>query len=309
MPFVKQDFFVQDNTPAFLYIMRQFGMTQGEAQRLIDRKRLLVHGHPMTDKSARIQGEIQVVHFVPKSQALLPIYVAPHFLVFDKPSGILVHPSKTQSPYTLLDEIRAHSGPHANAVHRIDQETSGLVLASRNKHAETYLKNSFEQHAIRKTYLAWVHGLVSEHFEVEAPIRVNQDYRHTKHKVLIDFEHGKRAKTMFEVLEYDVEHNATLLRCRPFSGRTHQIRIHLFHVKHPILGDPIYTTSFDVATDYLEAKLSGKDRCYYTGAERLMLHAQSLDFRFGHRYFIESQFDFKGIKNMISRTRTIIVAK
>ena len=261
----------------------------------------------MTDKAARIQGVIDVVSFVPEDRGNTPIFVTPDFLVFDKPSGILVHPNKTQSPYTLLDEIRTHSGQNANAVHRIDQETSGLVIASRHKRAETFLKGAFEQRNIHKSYLAWVEGEITDAFEVYAPIRVNQDYSQTKHKVFIDFERGKAAKTKFDVLEYDAGHDATLLRCRPLTGRTHQIRIHLFHVKHPILGDPIYTTTFDVTTAYLEGELTIEKRRKYTGADRLLLHARTLGFTYGNPFFIESKFDFEELKEMIYKEREIVV--
>ena len=303
MPFVKEKFHLEKSLPAFVFLMRQFGITQGEAQRVIDRERLIVDDRPMTDKSARITGEVEVVHFRSDPQGNFPIFITKDFLVFDKPSGILVHPNKTQSPYTLLDEIRAHSGQRANAVHRIDQETSGLVLASRHKKAETFLKGSFERKTIRKSYLAWGDGEITEDFEVDAPIRINPDYSQTKHKVFIDFERGKEAKTLFEVIEYDPEHDATLLRCRPLTGRTHQIRIHLFHVKHAILGDPIYGTTFEVTTDYLEEKLSQSDRLFHTGASRLMLHAQTLEFVYGNPFFIESQFDFEGIKGKLAMER------
>jgi 23S rRNA pseudouridine1911/1915/1917 synthase len=306
VPFVKQRFIVAEETRAFLFIMRQFGMRQGDAQRVIDRGRLLVGGKPMTDKAARIQGAIDVVSFVPEGRGNGPIFVTPYFLVFDKPSGILVHPNKTQSPYTLLDEIRAHSGQNANAVHRIDQETSGLVVASRHKKAETFLKGAFERRDIRKSYFAWVDGKIREDFEVDAPIRVNRDYSQTKHKVCIDFERGKTAKTKFEVLEYDTGRNTTLLRCCPLTGRTHQIRIHLFHVKHPILGDPIYTTTFDITTAYLEGELSTENRRKCTGADRLLLHAHTLEFTYDHPYFIKSHFDFEALKGTIFRERKLV---
>jgi len=305
VPFVRERYFVEEETLAFLYIMRRFGMRQGEAQRVIDRERLLVNGRPMTNKSARIQGEIEMVRFVPEHRGNHPIFVTPDLLVFDKPSGILVHPNKAQSPYTLLDEIRHHSGSDANAVHRIDQETSGLVVASRHKRAETQLKGAFERRAVHKTYLAWVDGRIERDFDVDAPIRVNQDYRHTKHKVFIDPQGGKPAQTRFEVLEYDPLHDATLLRCRPLTGRTHQIRIHLFHVKHPILGDPIYTTTFDVTTAYLEGELTSEERRRHTGADRLLLHAQTLELTCGNPIFVESRFDFGSLREKIYAERVL----
>jgi 23S rRNA pseudouridine1911/1915/1917 synthase len=303
VPFVKETFFLEESLPGFVFIMRQFNMRQGEAQRVIDRGRLFVHDQAMMDKAARIEGKVQVVHFRPEPQGNDPIFVTRDFLVLDKPSGTLVHPNKTQAPYTLLDEIRAHSGQNANAVHRIDQETSGLVLASRHKKAETFLKGAFERKAIRKSYLAWVDGKIEDDFEVDAPIRINPDYSRSKHKVFIDFENGKSSQTYFERLEYDPLRDATLLRCHPMTGRTHQIRIHLFHVKHPILGDPIYGTTFDVTSDYLEGKLSEENRKKETGASRLMLHAQTLEFRYGNDYFIESRFDFEEIKREIAHDR------
>jgi 23S rRNA pseudouridine1911/1915/1917 synthase len=307
VPFAKEAYRIDEPIQGFLFLMRTLGLTQGEAQRMLDQGRVLVGGEPLRDKTARLHGEIELIRFVPQPRGIEPIVASPDFLVFDKPSGLLVHPNKTQSPYTLLDEIRAHSGAQANAVHRIDQETSGLVLASRHKRAETYLKNAFERKAIAKTYLAWVDGRIERDFAVDAPIRVNQDYSRTKHKVCIDFDRGKASKTLFEVLEYDARHDATLLRCRPQTGRTHQIRIHLFHVKHPILGDPIYTTTFDVTTEYLEGRLAPQKRLYHTGAPRLMLHAHTLEFRYGNRWFIESRFDFERLRGEIEVDRRLVI--
>ncbi len=303
VPFVKESFMLEEELPGFVFIMRHFGMSQGEAQRVIDRGRLLIDDQPMTDKSARIKGEVQVVHFRAQPQDNAPFFVTQDFLVLDKPSGLLVHPNKTQAPYTLLDEIRAHSGQHANAVHRIDQETSGLILASRHKKAEAFLKGAFERKVIHKSYLAWVDGRIEDDFKVDAPIRINPDYSQTKHKVFVDFDKGKASKTLFEVLEYDARYDATLLRCLPLTGRTHQIRIHLFHVKHPILGDPIYGTTFTVTSDYLEGRLTAAERLEQTGASRLMLHAQTLSFRYGNEYFVESPFDFGGIKDALAQDR------
>jgi len=286
--------------------MHELNCTQGEAQRLIDRGRLLADGVPMIDKSAKIHGEVEMVVFEPESRDLVPIYITDDFLVYDKPSGILVHPNKTQSPYTMLDEIRYHSGPDANAVHRIDQETSGLLLASRHKHSERILKNLFEQRGVTKSYLAWVDGRIDTDFEVEAPIAINGDYSATKHKVLIDQHAGKYALTKFSVVRYDQDLDATLLKCYPFTGRTHQIRVHLFHVKHPILGDPIYTTTFDITTAYLEETLTTTDRMKHTGASRLMLHAQTLEFDYdGEHYLIESRFEFGKLREQISALREL----
>ncbi|WP_457607434.1 RluA family pseudouridine synthase [Nitratifractor sp.] len=284
-------FQIEEEPLAFAWLMRTFGITQGEAQRIIDRGRLLCNGKTLPDKSARISGEVEVVIFEPESRGRAPILTTPDFYLFDKPSGVLVHPKKMTTPYSMLDEVRYHGGQHANAVHRIDKETSGLLLASRHKEAERFLKGAFEAKKIQKSYRAWAQGRISEPFSVDAPILLNDDYSRTKHKVFID-ERGKRAYTTYLPIRYDERLDATLLECIPHTGRTHQIRIHLFHVKHPILGDPIYGTSFDVAEAYLEERLSPEERKRYSGAERLMLHAYSLDFSYGNRYYLVSRDDF-----------------
>jgi 23S rRNA pseudouridine1911/1915/1917 synthase len=290
MPFVKEKFIVPQNMPAFLYIMREFNYTQGEAQRLICKGRLLVDGKSMYKTGQRIEGEVEIVYFKPISKGIQPIFSNKDFMVFEKPSGVLVHPNTMATEYSMLDEIRAIAGDKANATHRIDMETSGLLLASKHIEAERFLKSSFENKTITKSYLAWVRGKVIDEFEVNAPIAINNDYSQSKHKVYIDSS-GKEALTQFKPLKYDASKDITLLECYPKTGRTHQIRIHLFHMKHPIVGDPLYGTSYQVANDYLEGNLSQQDRIKYTGASRLMLHAHTLRFRYKNDFFIKSKKD------------------
>jgi 23S rRNA pseudouridine1911/1915/1917 synthase len=298
MPFVKRPFHVKNPTKAFLYIMSQLNFTQGEAQRLIAKGRILIDGQSIYNTGATIQGDIEVVYFEPKSRGEKPIFVDKNFLVFDKPSGVLVHPNTMATEYSMLDEVRAHSGQNANGTHRIDMETSGLFLASRNKEAERYLKSSFENKTIQKQYLAWVTGKMRESIIVEEPIKVRNDYTTSKHKVEISPD-GKKAKTAFTPLLYDEELDTTLVECKPFTGRLHQIRIHLFHVKHPILGDPIYGTSFEASDKYLEMNITEKERLIETGATRLLLHANRLEFPYGANYNISTKVDFRESKKEI----------
>jgi 23S rRNA pseudouridine1911/1915/1917 synthase len=298
MPFVKEKFTVPKKMPAFLFIMREFNFTQGQAQRVLAKGRLLINGESVFNTGDSIEGEVEVVYFKPSSRENRPLFQNKDFMIFEKYSGVLVHPNTMATPYSLLDEIRTVAGDNANAVHRIDMETSGLLLASKHKKAETYLKTSFESRSIKKSYLAWVDGKLTEPFSVSEPIKINNDYSQTKHKVFISSE-GKASHTDFTPLEYDEALDATLLACYPHTGRTHQIRIHLFHVKHPILGDPIYGTTFQAANDYLEDALSDEDRMVEMGASRLMLHAQSLSFPYGANYHIESKVDFSSMRNLI----------
>jgi 23S rRNA pseudouridine1911/1915/1917 synthase len=298
MPFVKRPFHVEKPIKAFLFIMKQFNFTQGEAQRLIAKGRILINGESIYYTGEIIEGDIEVVYFEPKSRGVKPIFVDKNFLVFDKPSGVLVHPNTMATEYSMLDEVRTHSGQNANGTHRIDMETSGLFLASRHKDAERFLKGSFEKKSIQKQYLAWVVGEIKEAFTVEESICVRNDYTTKKHKVEICKE-GKYAKTEFKPLYYDEELDTTLVECKPLTGRLHQIRIHLFHVKHPILGDPIYGTSFEASDRYLDMKITEEERFVATGARRLMLHAHSLYFPYGVTYHIVSRVDFREAKGEI----------
>ena len=298
VPFVKEKYTVCSPTPAFLFVLRHFGFSQGEAQRLIGKGRLLIDGESMFDSGAIISGEIEMVYFKPKPKPYKALFQTPDFMVFEKPSGVLVHPNTMATPYSILDEIRHFAGDRANAVHRIDMETSGLLLASKHKDAERFLKNSFEIKTIKKSYTAWVDGEIKEPFSVNKSIKINNDYSTTKHKVFID-DTGKTAHTEFTPLYYDKELDATILTCRPSTGRTHQIRVHLFHMKHPILGDPIYGSSFEQSNSYLEGTQSRQDRAIETGADRLMLHASTLEFRYGATYYIESKVNFEKEKQRI----------
>ena len=298
MPFVKEKFTVPKKMPAFLFIMRTFNFTQGQAQRVLAKGRLLINGKSIFNTGESIEGDIEVVYFKPSSKGNTPLFHNKDFMVFEKYSGVLVHPNTMSTPYSLLDEIRTVSGDNANAVHRIDMETSGLLLASKHKKAESYLKMSFEDRSIKKSYLAWVDGKLTEPFSSCESIKINNDYSQTKHKVFIS-DKGKSSRTDFVPLEYDENLDATLVACYPHTGRTHQIRVHLFHMKHPILGDPIYGSSFEQSNSYLEGTQSRQDRVIETGADRLMLHARTLEFRYGSTYYIESKVNFGKEKQRI----------
>jgi len=298
MPFVKEKFTVPKKMPAFLFIMRTFNFTQGQAQRVLAKGRLLVDGKSIFNTGESIEGQVEVVYFKASSRGEKPLFHNKDFMVFEKYSGTLVHPNTMATPYSLLDEIRSIAGDDANAVHRIDMETSGLLLASKHKRSESYLKGSFENRSIEKSYLAWVDGKITEPFSSTQSIKINNDYSQTKHKVFISNE-GKASHTDFTPIEYDETLDATLVACYPHTGRTHQIRVHLFHVKHPILGDPIYGTTFESANAYLEEKLDEADRMLETGASRLMLHAHSLSFEMGAKFYIESKSDFANMKHLI----------
>ncbi|BCD67188.1 RluA family pseudouridine synthase [Nitratiruptor sp. YY09-18] len=275
MPFVRK--IVKTDTPMklFLLLMRHFHISQKEAQKLIDTGRVYQNGVSVTDKSATVYGEIKVVVFEPQSRGLYPLFETKDFAIFDKPTGIMVHPRNRNTQYSLIDEIKHHFGLQANITHRIDKETSGLVLASKHKEAEKRLKQMFEAKEIKKRYLTLVKGRVAQELFIDEPIKLNRDYSRIKLKVVIDTT-GKPAQTIIRPLYTFGDY--TLVEAEPLTGRQHQIRIHLFHVKHPIVGDPIYGVDTDTAIRYLDGKMGVQERIEATGAPRLMLHAHTLEF-------------------------------
>ena len=299
MPFVKEKYYIEDEILSFLYVMSKLNYTQGQAQRHIAKGRLLINGVSMCLTNVKISGEVEMVFFRAKGKGLRPTFQNNDFMVFEKPSGVLVHPNTMSTPYSMLDEVRNTAGDNANSTHRIDMETSGLLLSSKHKKAETILKGAFEQRTIKKSYLAWVDGKLTEPFTSKEKIRVNKEgYENTKHKVFID-DDGKDSHTDFIPLEYDEALNESLLACYPHTCITHQIRIHLFHVKHPILGDPIYGTKYLVSDKYLDEELGEEERLIEMGSSRLMLHAQSLTFTYKNTFYIESKGNFLEQKSLI----------
>ena len=299
MGFIKKSFYVNEPIPAFLFLMRELGVSQGQSQKIITTGRLFVNGKVWERSGHKIQGHIEVKMFVPQGKGVKPVFTTTDFGLFDKPSGVLVHPRTRFTNYSLLDDIRHVYGKDANAIHRIDKETSGLLLVSRNKEPERKLKLMFETRDVKKSYLAWVRGRVDKSFKVDVPLKRNDDFSTIKLKVLVDSD-GKDALTYFEPIEYDEVYDATLIQAFPHTGRQHQIRVHLFHVKHPIIGDPIYGVPTEVAIKYLDKEIIEEDRLYYMGAKRLLLHAQTLMFNYqGVSYNFKSKFDFKGLKKLI----------
>lgn len=179
-------------------------------------------------------------------------------LVFDKPSGLLSvpgrHPALTDS---LLTRVQAQY-PQALIVHRLDKDTSGIVVMSLNRKAHAFVAAQFEARTTKKSYVAEVWGRVSdEEGVVDLPLAIDPENK-PRHRV--DWDGGKPAQTRWQVLSYGEDR--TRLRLFPLTGRTHQLRVHMKALGHVILGDEFYADS---------AALSA--------ANRLLLHAEELSFR------------------------------
>jgi 23S rRNA pseudouridine1911/1915/1917 synthase len=284
MGFVVKEFDI-NNEKVLDFLIKKLGFSPREAKRAIDRGRVSVNDKKVTQKAQRATGKLKCIVFEPNGYGLKPIFETTHFAIFDKPSGVAIHPKKLANTKSLLDDVRALWGSEANLVHRLDKETSGLVIASKNKFSESILKKAFQNKEIQKKYLALVKGHLNKEMTIKKPISVNKD-ENIKVKVIID-EEGKESITIVKPLKTIGEN--TLVECIPLTGRQHQIRVHLFSIGHPIVGDPLYGVDNEFADRYLNKLVNEKERIEKTGAKRLMLHAYKLEFEFmNNKYVIVS---------------------
>ncbi|NPA88318.1 MAG: RluA family pseudouridine synthase [Epsilonproteobacteria bacterium] len=296
MGFVEKEFEIKDEK-VLDFLVKKVGFNLREAKRAIDRGRVSVNGKRVTQKSQKATGKLKCIMFEPNGYGLKPIFETTHFAIFDKPSGVAIHPKKLANTKSLLDDVRALWGNDANLVHRLDKETSGLVMASKNKFAESILKRAFQDKDIKKSYLALVKGRLDKEMTIKKPIAVNKD-ENIKVKVIIHPE-GKESVTIVKPIK--IFDNYTLVECDLLTGRQHQIRVHLFSIGHPIVGDPLYGVDNDFADRYLNKLVTEKERIEKTGANRLMLHSYKLEFEFmNNKYIIKSDSFFEVLKNFIN---------
>ncbi|MEO8037950.1 MAG: 23S rRNA pseudouridine(1911/1915/1917) synthase RluD [Betaproteobacteria bacterium] len=162
-----------------------------------------------------------------------------HLLVVNKPAGLVVHPGSGNWAGTMLNALLAHAPdlvhvPRAGIVHRLDKDTSGLLVVAKTLEAQTALVRQLQAHTVSRRYLAVVSGVTPEAGHVEAAVG-----RHPVHRTrMAVVAGGKPALTHYRALRRGAQW--TLLECRLETGRTHQIRVHLDSIGHPLLGDPVY---------------------------------------------------------------------
>jgi 23S rRNA pseudouridine1911/1915/1917 synthase len=216
---------------------------------------------------------------VPDPDPLFPIiYQDAELLVINKPAGLVCHPSKTGPLSSLVGRVRAHLGPDrkAHLVNRLDRETSGLVVVALTDEAALKVRRLWEAGAVRKEYLAIVHGHVREDSQViEAALGKDLNS-------IVAIKDCVRADGLASVTEIRVEkrfametpgggtRNFTLVQALPRTGRKHQIRIHLAHAGHPIVGDKLYGGDEDLYLALVEDRLTPEQW------DRLILPHQAL---------------------------------
>jgi 23S rRNA pseudouridine1911/1915/1917 synthase len=206
--------------------------------------------------------------YAPEAISLNIIYEDHLILVINKPAGLVVHPGSGNWQGTMLNALLHYapllSGvPRAGIVHRLDKNTSGLLVIAKTLEAQPSLVRQLQKHSVKRDYLALVLGHVSAGGWVNAPVGRHPVQR-TKMAVTAG---GKEARTHYQVLEkFD---GCTLLRCSLETGRTHQIRVHMHSIGHPLVGDPVYGGKPKKASKGSEPLLAG--------FSRQALHAQRLE--------------------------------
>ena len=238
-----------------------------------------VAGAPATRASDKVKGGEAVCLHVPAAPpaawaaeeiALEVVYEDEHLLVIDKPAGLVVHPGAGNPAGTLLNALLHRAPelgalPRAGIVHRLDKDTSGLLVVARTELARRDLIEQLQAHTLAREYQCVVNGVMIAGGTVDAAIG---RHRHERTRMAVD-ERGKPAVSHYRVAEKFRAH--CLLNVRLESGRTHQIRVHMAHLQYPLVGDPVYGGRMRLPKD-ASAELVAMLR----GFKRQALHAQGL---------------------------------
>jgi 23S rRNA pseudouridine1911/1915/1917 synthase len=257
-------------------------LSRSRVQRLIEEGLITVNGGTAKPSYRLEIGDLVVVH-VPPAEAVevrpetIPldvVYEDADIIVVNKPAGMVVHPSYGHHTGTLVNAILARcpdlAGVEGNLrpgiVHRLDKDTSGLIIVAKNDAARLHLQRQFKLREVKKVYLALVEGcLEPTRGVIEAPI--GRDRKRRKRMAVI--EGGREARTEYRVVEYltdrldRIPRLYTLVEAEPRTGRTHQVRVHFASIGHPLAGDRVY----------------GFRKQHLSGLRRQFLHAQTLGFR------------------------------
>lgn len=207
-----------------------------------------------------IQPSPESMAFQPENIPLNIVHEDEHIIVINKPVGMVVHPAIGNWSGTLLNALLHHAPslvdvPRAGIVHRLDKDTSGLLVVAKNLAAQTHLVRQLQARTVKREYRAIVWGQLWRNGIIKQPI--GRDPR-SRTRMTVNLTNGKMAITRYEVLERFAVH--TYIRCNLETGRTHQIRVHMQHLESPIVGDPVYgyrnIVPIRVMTDVLREALA-----------------------------------------------------
>ena len=227
-------------------------VSRSKIQSHLENGHILVNGKVEKPSYKLSEGdEITVEDFPSEVSDLNPedipldiVYEDDELIVVNKPKGLVVHPGAGNEEHTLANALKFHSDNlstlngefRPGIVHRIDKDTAGLLIVAKNDTAHAFLSNQLVDHTLGRKYYALVLGVISENEgKIIAPIGRDQKFRQ---KMAVDLLRGKEAETNFKVLERF--NGFTLVECSLKTGRTHQIRVHLNYIGHPVIGDPVY---------------------------------------------------------------------
>ena len=258
------------------YIAKAQEISRVTVTRLLEKGNILVNGKQVKP-SYKVQENdvIEIEEEQPKEIELkaqnIPIsvlYEDTDMLIVNKPKGMVVHPANGNPDGTLVNAVMAICKDSLSGiggeirpgiVHRLDKNTSGVVMIAKNDKTHIALSNMLKNHEIKKTYIALVRGIIKEN---EATINMPIARSTSDRKKMAVSRDGKNAVTHFKVLERFNKENVTLLEIKIETGRTHQIRVHLSHIGYPIVGDNVYS--------------NGKNQWGITGQ---CLHAKAIELK------------------------------
>jgi len=234
------------------------GLSRSAARRLIEAGQVTVNGEPVKASYKTRSGD-RVVALLPGDEPpeliaeaipLQIVYEDPDLLVVDKQAGMVVHPAPGHSSGTLVNallarypELAAAGGDRPGIVHRLDRDTSGLIVVARNDRTRRALQRQFKERQVHKAYLALLEGHLQPAWgRIEAPI--GRDPHHRQRMAVLPG--GREALTEYHVLEQFAHSmgpaagDYSLVEAEPLTGRTHQIRVHFASIGHPVVGDAVY---------------------------------------------------------------------
>lgn len=253
-----------------VFVSAAEGITRSYAQKLIESGAVRVNGKTAEKKYKVCEGDTVETEIPPAAPyevkaeeiPLDVVYEDSDIIVINKPKGMVVHPAAGNYDGTLVNALMAHCGDSLSGiggtarpgiVHRIDKNTSGLLIVAKNDEAHLALSEQIKEHAVSRIYYAVALGNIPEPITVDKPIGRHPTDRK---KMAVTEKNSKRAVTHI----YPLEHfsGATLVRCELETGRTHQIRVHLSSIGHPILGDDVYGRPKDAVEQKFGRGLCGQ---------------------------------------------------